>query len=149
MKDRRARVFLLPKKLVGPMRDYLDRFRPTLAQDSEANALWLNQYGNAITPDGFSRELPKVTRRFLGVPLRTQAFRHIAATSIAETDPEHVNIIKDILGHVTLEMSERHYNRAQGVSSCSQFQSIVEDIQDRLPIVGRADQNKFSGRPRS
>ncbi len=58
--------------------------------------------------------------------LRPHAFRHIAATSIAEADPEHVNIIRDLLGHATLDISERHYNRATGISSCTRVQSIVE-----------------------
>ncbi|MGC9369659.1 MAG: hypothetical protein ACP5DX_09005 [Paracoccaceae bacterium] len=38
-------------------------------------------------------------------------FRHSAATAIAEFDPEHVDIIRDILGHATLDLAETHYNR--------------------------------------
>lgn len=138
MKDKKVRSFSLPKKLNEPMQRYLVEHRPVLLRGKSSDALWINQYGNALTADGLSRELPKITARHLGVELRPHAFRSIAATSIAETDPEHVNIIRDLLGHATLDMAERHYNRATGVSSCNGLQSIVEDIQRTVPIMGRA-----------
>ncbi len=141
MKDRKARSFLLPRDLVTPMDIYLDLHRPELVQGKACDALWINQYGNPITPDGLSRELPKVTMRHLGVEMRPHAFRHIAATSIAEADPEHVNIIRDLLGHATLDMSQKHYNRATGLSSCNGLQSVVEDIRKGMPIIGRAKRN--------
>ncbi|WP_425044767.1 tyrosine-type recombinase/integrase [Primorskyibacter sp. S87] len=128
MKDRRARDFSMPKMLIAPMRHYLDVHRPVLLQGKITDSLWINQYGDSITADGLSRELPKVTKRLLGVGLGPHAFRHIAATTIAETDPEHVNIIRDILGHSTLDMAEKHYNRATGISACNEFQAIVEGI---------------------
>ena len=128
MKDKRARSFLLPKDLVPHMKAYLETYRPLLAGGKETDGFWLSQYGNPLTGDGLSRELPKVTLRHLGVALRPHAFRHIAATSIAETDPEHVNIIKDILGHASLDMAERHYNRATQISSADRWQSLIDDI---------------------
>jgi site-specific recombinase XerD len=120
------------------MQAYLTTFRPLLLGDKLSNALWINQYGYGITPDGFSRELPKIVKCHLGVEIRPHAFRHIAATTIAERDPEHANIIRDILGHATLSMSEKHYNRATGISSCTKLQSLVEDIHKSVPIMGRA-----------
>jgi site-specific recombinase XerD len=76
--------------------------------------------------------------RHLGIALRPHAFRHIAATSIAEYDPEHVNIIRDILGHASLNMAQKHYNRATGISSCNGLQSIVEDFRKAVPIMSKA-----------
>ncbi|WP_170547160.1 site-specific integrase [Ruegeria arenilitoris] len=125
-KDKKERWFTLPKVLVQPMVSYLDIYRPVLLGSKTSNALWISQYGDPITPDGLSRELPKVAQRLLGVELRTHKFRHIAATTVAETDPEHVNIIRDILGHATLDMSQKHYNRATGLSACDDYQSLLQ-----------------------
>ena len=75
-----------------------------------------------------------VVKRQFGVAKRPDAFRPVAATPIAETDPEHVNIIKDILGHATLAMAEKHYNRATGISSYNGLRSIVEDIRKNVPM---------------
>lgn len=130
MKDKQARDFSLPSALVAPMQNYLTHHRPVLLGGGKSISLWISQYGDPITPDGLSRELPKVTKRHLGVALRPHAFRHVAATSIAEIDPEHVNIIKDTLGHATLEMAEKHYNRATGISACTDLQSIVSGIRN-------------------
>jgi integrase len=140
MKDKRHHSYPLPKALVVPMRRYLDIHRPVLLQDKSSDGLWINQYGNVITADGYARELPKITQKHLGIELRPHAFRHIAATSIAEVDPEHVGIIRDILGHASLDMAYKHYNRASQISSCNGLQSIVEDIRKNVPKMGRAKQ---------
>lgn len=137
MKDKKQRGFPLPNDLVEPMQAYLDRYRPVLLRGKQSTGLWISQCGEPLTPDGFSRELPKVVQRQFGVIMRPHAFRHVAATSIAETDPEHMNIIKDILGHATLAMAEKHYNRATGISCCNALQSIVEDIRKNVPKIGR------------
>lgn len=128
MKDKKARSYPLPKQLVDPMRRYLEAHRPTLLRGIAEDGLWINQYGEPITPDGLSRQLPKDTKRILGLELRPHAFRHIAATSIAEIDPEHVNIIRDILGHSTLETSQKHYNRVQGIKACNDWQDLSEHL---------------------
>lgn len=128
MKDDNPHRFWLPHQLVEPMRLYLDLYQPILLGDKQSNGLWINQYGKPLTPDGYARELPKVTERHLGVALRPHAFRHIAATSIAEADPEHVGIIRDVLGHATLDMAEKHYNRATANSACNKLQSVFRDI---------------------
>lgn len=137
MKDKKSRDFPLPTLLVCPFKEYLAVHRPILLAGKVTSALWIGQYGNPITADGLSRELPKVVYKHLKVAMRPHAFRHVAATSIAETDPEHVGIIKDILGHATLDMAEKHYNRATGISSCNALQSIVEDIRANVPRIGR------------
>ena len=137
MKDKKSRDFAMPVLLVALFQEYLDVHRPILLRGKASQALWISQYGNPITKDGLSRELPKVTERLLGVAMRPHAFRHVAATSIAETDPEHVGIIKDILGHAMLNTSEKYYNRATGISSCNALQSILEDIAANVPKMRR------------
>ena len=96
MKDARAREFTLSSQLVEPLEIYLAHFRLRLLGIQQSEHLWINQYGKPITKDGYSRELPKLMQLHLGVSLRPHGFRHVAATSIAEADPKHVDIIRDI-----------------------------------------------------
>ena len=138
MKDNKARSFRLPTVLAEPMRAYLDHYRSVLMSEGETESLWVNQYGDGIKKHGYSRELPKITQRYLGVALRPHAFRHIVATTIAERDPDNVNIIRDVLGHATLDMAQKHYNRATGISSCNALQSLVDDIRKSVPMIGKA-----------
>lgn len=128
MKDSRRHDFPLPDQLVDPMKRYLACHRLVLLAGGTSDGLWISQDGLPITRDGLSRELPKVTDRYLGVPLRPHRFRDIAATSVAEVDPEHVGIIRDILGHATLAMAQKHYNRASMISSCNALQTMMDDI---------------------
>ncbi|WP_366937889.1 tyrosine-type recombinase/integrase [Sediminimonas sp.] len=109
------------------MREYLNKHRPLLLCENDGAGLWINQYGERLSYDGFTRALGNITRKHLGHTMRPHAFRHIAATSIAEFDPAHVGIIRDILGHATLDMAEKHYNRASQVSSCNALQTLHEE----------------------
>ncbi|WP_299989760.1 hypothetical protein [uncultured Ruegeria sp.] len=68
-----------------------------------------------------------MAQRLLGVELQPHKFRYIAATSSAEQEPEHVNIIRNILGHSTLDMSQKHYNRTTGLSACFDHQSFLRE----------------------
>ncbi len=79
MKDQKARSLPLPKVLVLHMQAYLDNYRPLLLGDKQGSALRINQYGDPITEDGLSRELPKITGRLFGVALRPHGFRHMRA----------------------------------------------------------------------
>ncbi len=124
MKDRKARKFPLACQLIEPMQLYLDLYRPILLGNKQTECLWLSWRGKPLAPHSCSKSLAIVTEKHFGVTLRSHAFRHIAATSIAEIDPEHVGIIRDVLGHATLDMAEKHYNRA---SRQFQLQTVAID----------------------
>lgn len=142
MKDKREHGFPLPATLVPAMRLYLTTARPALLDGRNSNALWVTSKGAGFTADGIAGEIETATSRLLGLKLNPHAFRHVAATSIAEMDPEHIGIIKDILGHATLAMAEKHYNRATGISGCNALQSIVEDIRSNVPKMARANRDR-------
>lgn len=125
MKDRKAREFALPEFLATPMRRYLDHHRLALLSGNETTALWVSRRRGPLSRGGFTQHLRHVTGRAFGEALHPHAFRHIAATSIAEEDPAHVNIIASLLGHATLAMSEKHYNRATGAKAAARYQDLI------------------------
>jgi hypothetical protein len=59
-------------------------------------------------------------------------FRDCVATPIALEDPEHVHIAADLLGHTTLEFTQRHYIQAQTRVACSTYQGTLEDLHRSL-----------------
>ena len=128
MKDRKARDFLLPAALVDPMRRYLAHYRPLLLRGNRTSKLWASRLGGPLTTGGFTAHLAHITERAFGKAFRPHAFRHIAATSIAEVDPVHVNITASLLGHATLAMAEKHYNRASGVKAAASYQEMVRGL---------------------
>lgn len=128
MKDKKARRFPVPDELAPFMLEYLSTHRPILLNGASAEELWISSRGHPMTQDNFTSGLAKLTNRIFGLKLRPHAFRHIAATSIASNDPEHVGIIRDILGHTTLRMAEKHYNRATAVVITRRLQGILRNI---------------------
>jgi integrase len=90
--------------------DALLRLARLLGRQAAAEALKVSQ----LTAKGAIYErLVRVTRARFGHALTPHLFRDCAATSIALADPEHVYITRSIVGHTTLETSERYYNHAQ------------------------------------
>jgi site-specific recombinase XerD len=126
MKDKKAHEYAVPLELVELLHRYLRLHRPNLLQKKSSQRLWIARNGDPFTYAGFQRQLPALTFREFGEALRPHAFRHIAATTIAIEDPEHVSIIADVLGHATLAMSQKHYNRARGVEANASYQEIVQ-----------------------
>jgi hypothetical protein len=129
MKDRKAREYPVPARLVASLDEYLEIHRPRLLRiTGETARLWISARGAPLGIDSFTGNLANLTRRAFGVALRPHAFRHIAATEIATVDPEHVGIVADLLGHATLRMSEKHYNRARGIEAAGRYQAALKDI---------------------
>lgn len=131
MKDRKERSIHLPRAIAWAMDRYLHAFRPILLQGNVSHALWITRRGNAMSIDSLTSGLALLTKREFGITLRPHAFRHIAATTIAECAPEHANIIRDVLGHSTLAMAEKHYNRATGQKACADYQAIITSISQK------------------
>lgn len=128
IKDKKARRMPFPEPLTPFMLRYLDHHRSILLRSRESDALWISQRGNPMSIDSFTSGLALLTNRAFGLTLRPHAFRHIAATSIATYAPEHAGIIRDILGHATLRMAERHYNRATGIETSRRFQEVLRNL---------------------
>jgi integrase/recombinase XerD len=128
MKDRKAREYALPADLIAPMQRYLDHHRHALLRGGQSRFLWITRYGKPMAQDSFTKQLATLTLREFGETLRPHAFRHIAATSIATDDPANVGIIASVLGHASMQMSEKHYNRARGVDAISQLQRMTQAL---------------------
>lgn len=128
MKNKKAHKFFLPADLTEPMHRYLQNYRPKLLGVRSGTRLWITQRGKPFSYFGFQRQLPELMLEVFGIELRPHAFRSIIATSIATDDPDHVNIIAEVLQHSTLGMSEIHYNRANGVRAMSSLQQMVQEL---------------------
>lgn len=129
MKDKKARDMPLPEALVDPLRAYLWRWRPVLLQGHpETSALWISRDGNALSADSYQSGLARLTKREFGVTLRPHAFRHIAATTIAEKNAAEAGIIRDVLGHATIRTSEIYYNRAGMRQATTRLQEVVDAV---------------------
>ncbi len=128
MKDRKPRTVPLHGRLVGPMDHYLRNYRARLLSGSHSSALWITQSGEPMAEHSIYGMIVRTTEVEFGARLTMHDFRKIAATSIAEYDPAHAGIIREILGHSTMTMADYHYNQAGSLKAIKRYQEVVAGI---------------------
>jgi integrase len=121
--------FPLPIALVAYLERYIATIRPVLCLRSNGgpptSRLWVSNKGMPLPDYSIYLRIVTLTRARFGHPINPHLFRDCAATSIAENDPEHVRITKEILGHSTLRTSERYYNHARSQQAITIYQAHV------------------------
>lgn len=128
MKSKRSFTCVWPDALNQPLLTYLEVHRPVLAERSagaDPGHLWLSGTGRAMSPATVAQMIRIRTASKFGAAITPHLMRHIAATSIAEDEPRLVMDAAAILGHASLEPTEKHYILASGFSAASHFQSFL------------------------
>jgi len=127
----------IPLTLVPYLERYLSDYRPHLLvrngrwkqQRTSAGradtALWISAHGSAMTEMAVYNNICRLTRARFGHAVNPHLFRDSAATSIAIEDPEHVYIVRSILGHSTMQSGERHYIHAQTLPASRRYQQQI------------------------
>ena len=79
----------------------------------------------------------RVTGRLVDVALNPHRFRHCVATFIAEVAPAEVRIVARILGHSTLETSEKFYNLAGMLTAQQRYLEALNRLRrpDIRPVL--------------
>jgi integrase len=107
-KTRQSQEYLLSERLSKAMDVYLERFRPAFPGADGHDWLWV-YVGRAMTDKMIRRRTIKWTHGVLGFPVSPQRFRSAAANFILVADPENIRVAKDLLGHKSFAMTEKHY----------------------------------------
>ena len=127
-----------PPELAGALRHYLGVVRPGLlalgrtrfphGREGDRPAgqhLWVSVNGTALRKTALDNMLAKRTTARLGRRINTHLFRDCAATSIMTEVPGQVRIAARVLGHATLQTTERHYIVANTRREVSRYQKDV------------------------
>lgn len=141
-KTRRARELSVTDKLTSPLDAYLNEIRPVLAarsQEPDQGHIWLSMAGTPLNGGTILQVVSSLTGDKFGRRVSPHLFRDCAATSVAIDDPQHVGIIKSILGHTTLRTSERHYNMATSLTASRRFTNGVSARRRQLLKSAKTD----------
>jgi integrase/recombinase XerD len=139
MKAKRPLEFPFPAELAAHLETYLATYRPVLLTRGGKQApapiseLWVSRKATALGGQTIAQNIQRHTRAEFGTELNPHLFRDCAATWIAIYNPEHVQIIAAILGHSTLETSERYYNQARGLEAGRRYHRTIKGIRARKP----------------
>jgi integrase len=112
---------------------YLEMHRPSLLGedgDQTTQAFWIGKGGNPMGASAIAFQVRHRTEVELGVEINIHSFRHMAATNVANEDPQSLALASAVLGHASPKTTEAHYNRATTVSA-------VERYQDHLKLLRR------------
>jgi integrase/recombinase XerD len=129
-----------PQALVSFLERYLSEYRPLLLKrdgrwkrqrGGPDLALWVSAHGSAMTEIAIYCRITRLTRVRFGHVINPHLFRDSAATSIAIEDPEHVHIVRNIIGHTTLQSGERHYMHARALEASRRYQAHIIRLRRR------------------
>ena len=120
------------------MQRYIDEIRPEFIRQhgrwktDVGNRLWVGEGGSVLETRRIAARICRRTEERFGRSIPPHLFRDAAATSIAEQDPEHVQMIRAILGHASLATAESHYNHAGSLEAARRLQHVVADLRGNL-----------------
>lgn len=118
-----------PRPLCHHLARYLEHHRPLLLSRSRSGSdhpgLWASQHGRAMTCASVGQIIRIRTKAAFGAAVNPHLMRYMVATRVAEHQPEQIADVAAILGHASLDTSERHYIMAGSFSAAVRFQSAM------------------------
>jgi integrase len=85
-----------------------------------------------MTEIGIYFAISQLTKERFGHVVNPHLFRDSAATSIAIEDPEHVLIVRNVLGHSSLRTAERYYMHARTLEASRRYQRRILELRRNL-----------------
>ncbi len=108
-KNGRIAKGVLPEQLVGPLEEYLGRWRQILLGTCECSNLFVDEAGAPLSKSSILRLVRKVSYRELGQPITPHAFRHSFAQRWLEDHPREYSALSDILWHAGTRATVKVY----------------------------------------
>src|SRR5579872_1225274 len=155
MKTRQSLECPFPLELAGYLETYLRVHRPVLLScggrraPACTKALWVSQNGTAMGKAAITYWIRRNTEEAFGAAMGPHLFRDAAATAIAIYAPEHVLIIKAILGHATIRTAQKHYDQSRGLEASRRYHGTIEERRKRSRGRGHGRTKNFQPRQES
>ncbi len=137
MKGKRDFEAPVPAALGPALGRYLSQHRPVLlsqrttrgcTQPERAaadNRLWLTQYGQVFSPTTMLKSLRDRTTAKFGHHINVHLFRDCSVTTVAIHDPAHVRIAQNLLGHASMQATEKNYIAAHSREALGRYHDLV------------------------
>ena len=104
--------FSLPEFIEPFLSVYLERHRPLLLDGNQDDHLWISIRKTPLSKQSIYLNICGLTERLFGKHINPHLLRDCAASALATDDPEHILAAARILGHASLQTTNRHYNQA-------------------------------------
>ena len=121
-----------PRELIPRIDCYLEVHRCQLQQVarewsevSTSGQLWLDRWGRPMSSKAIRAQIKCRTRVAFGRPLWPHLFRDCAVTELVDNAPDQIGIASDILGHLSLQTTQKHYIQACGMVAHQRLQDVL------------------------
>jgi integrase/recombinase XerD len=92
---------------------YLQRFRRRMPSGDTHAGLWVSNKRRPMSAVAICAAVRRHTKQAFGFTVNPHRFRHAAATFWSIHDPANVRDAKNLLGHASFGMTEKHYVMAR------------------------------------
>ena len=134
MKGKRPFEAKFPPNLAAALKTYLEVYRPYLLslQHEETSepvtGLWISNEGRAMADQSIRNAIKKRTRTAFGQDLTPHLFRDASVTTLVRDAPASALITKAILGHSTIETTNKYYNQGKMVDVSRRHTNLMEQL---------------------
>ena len=111
-----------PTRLID---EYIHDFRPILLRGSNADWLFPGQRGNAKGKIVFSGQITARIYKATGLRMTVHQFRHAAAAIILQHRPGEYELVRRLLGHVSIETTVNAYIGLENIQASEIFGKLV------------------------
>jgi len=136
VKDGQRLDFPLPRAITPWLDHYLAEHRPLLLRGKSSSRLWISIRSTPMADNTIYCRVTHFTKQFVGHAVNPHLFRDCVTTFIANVAPEEIWIVREILGHSSLRMSEEHYNHAGRVIAQNRYHSALAQLVDNSTSIG-------------
>ncbi len=124
-KSGRELDYPLPKDLSQLLDRYIADIRPALFGSGTHNGLWASVKGSALSGNALYAAVCRRTKAAFGEAVNLHLFRDAAATFLAVTAPEKVQVASDLLGHARQPTTQRHYTNARPIQASQRLADVI------------------------
>jgi integrase len=114
---------------------YLKEFRCQIRGAGKHDYLWASRRSRPMGNEAIYEAVTRRTREALGFPVNPHRFRRAAATLWSSRDPANVRGAKDLLGHASFSMTEKHYIMAQSRVAGRALARAIKSKQENRQFV--------------
>ncbi len=131
----------LSPRLATMLKAYLQLHRPLLSDFPSDFIFPGSKPGRSKTLGALSHNIKTEIRDRVGIDATTHFFRHLSAKLILDDDPTAIYVVKEHLGHETLETTLGSYVDRQGVAATAHYDALIE-----AHLTGKAAKRKATVR---
>ena len=118
--------FELPPETVDILSWYVREYRPLLLK-GPSTALFPGEGGKPKTASLLATQISKTVTGYLGVPVHTHLFRHLAGKLYLDVRPGEYEIVRRVLGHRSIATTTAIYTGAETRTAGQHFARVIQE----------------------